>query len=149
MRLYWAPFYSVRSCRPSDCNVAWKHFLRQSRRRLHLRARCCHAPAVHKATIQRYGSAIWRTYILCSSLMLRLGIRSPQLGFCITINSVRSWTKPFYYFSLNMEWTQNATIRSSIGAPQIMLSMASNTRELIWNWRHCMHMLTRIIVDML
>ena len=52
--------------------------------------------------------------------MLRLGIRSPQLGFCIIINSVKSSAKPFYDFLLNMESAQNATIRSSIGAPEIV-----------------------------
>jgi len=40
-----------------------------------------------------------------------------------------------------MEWAQNATIRPSIGAPEV-LGMTSNTRNIFWNWRKFMHMMT-------
>jgi len=55
---------------------------------------------------------------------------SHQLGFCIIKNYVRSWAKQFYDF-LNMEWAQNATIRSSIGAPEIVVHDVRHTRIIL------------------
>jgi len=71
--------------------------------------------------------------------MLRLGAKSTRFSrFCIIKNSfISHGYKPFYKFSVFLKTElaqQNATIRSSIGAPEIMalVRVTSNTHELAY-----------------
>jgi len=54
------------------------------------------------------------------NLRIALGVKkSPDLGFVVTKNSVQSWTEPFYHFS-EYELAQNAAVRPSIDAPEVV-----------------------------